>query len=90
MIKASSLNVSISLSDALIIRPENPIISVAHISLAWCSCMEVKKASAVDATAAAARAAVAPFSFGAVAGATAATGMRRVVRMRVLHVCPHT
>ena len=62
---------SISLSDALIIRPENSIISVDHTSLDWCSCM--KKASALDATAAASCVAVVPFSFGAVAGATAAT-----------------
>jgi hypothetical protein len=62
---------SISLSDVLIIRPKNSIISVDHTSLAWCSCM--KKASALDATAAAARVVVAPFSFCAVAGATAAT-----------------
>ena len=69
--KASSLNMSISLSDVLIIRPENSIISVDHTSLDWCSCM--KKASDLDDTTAAACVAVEPFSFGAVAGATVAT-----------------
>ena len=57
--------------DELIIRPENSIISVDHTSLALCSCM--KKTSALDATAVAARVSVAPFSFGDVTAATVAT-----------------
>jgi hypothetical protein len=71
MMKASSLNMCISLSDALIIRPENSIISVHHTSLAWCSCM--KKTSAFDATAAVASVVVVSFWFGVVTGATTAT-----------------
>ncbi len=71
MMKVSPLNMSISLSDVLIIRPESSIISVDHTSLDWCSCM--KKDSALDATAAAARVDVEPFSFVDVAGATVAT-----------------
>ena len=50
---------------------ENSIISVDHTSLAWCSCM--KKDSVLDSTPSTAPVSVTPFSFGAVAGATAAT-----------------
>ena len=84
MMKASSLNMSISLSDALIIRPENPRISVDHTSFPCCSCM--KKTSVFDTTATVAHVAVVTFSFGSVADGTTSTGMRRVVHMCVLHV----
>ena len=71
MMKASSLNMSISLSDVLIIRPESSIISVDHTSLAWCSCMT--KTSVLDTTPATACVTVVYFSFGSVSDTSAAT-----------------